>query len=84
MCYTSSLRTVVRLQPSRLAMACWVRPERLQRRARCWRDSLAQASMMNGSSSRTSAHAAMQMMVMIEMLWWSTREQRPRLVTHTA
>lgn len=50
-------------------MDCWVRPERRQRRARCWRDSLAQASTMNGSSSRASAHAAKQVMVMTEMLW---------------
>jgi hypothetical protein len=43
-------------------MACWVRPSRRHRRARCWRDSVAQKRTTRGSRTRARAQAAMQVM----------------------
>ena len=58
-------------------MACWVRPWRRQRRARCWRDSVAQQSRMIGSSSRARAHAARQVTDMIGNAVVHQRRTRP-------
>jgi hypothetical protein len=48
---------VVREQPRRSAMACCVIPERRQRLARCWRDSLAQSRISSGRRSSASSSA---------------------------
>jgi hypothetical protein len=44
-------------------MICCVRPERRQRRARCWRDSLAHSSTSRGSKISASSRAAVVVMV---------------------
>lgn len=57
----NSRRTVDREQPSRSAMHCCVIPLRRHRRARCWRDSVAQSSRISGNSSRTRMVQVMDM-----------------------
>ena len=72
LCYAVAQRLAVRwLQPSRLLICFQVWPLRRQRRILVWRDSVAHAKTMQGSSSRANAHAAKQVIVMAEMMWVS-------------
>ena len=64
-------RAVVGLHPSLMAMAFQVCPWERQRLILVWRDSVAHAKTMQGSSSRANAHAAKQVIVMAEMMWVS-------------
>ena len=71
-CYAVAQRlAVLWLQPSRSLICFQVWPLRRQRRILVWRDSVAHAKTMQGSSSRANAHAAKQVIVMAEMMWVS-------------